>query len=383
MNSEQSKYPNVVRAVMEKPWAILPSKLAAIVEIVALRAGGEKLSEEEISARIGAVRPRKNEQRAGAIALLPLYGTIVPRADMFNEASGGTSVQRFQAMLRDAVADKDIRGILIDIDSPGGQTGLLPELAREVREARAKKPVVAIANTLAASAAYWIGSQATEFVATPSALLGSIGVLSTHHDLTGASEQAGIKTTLVHAGKHKVDLSPFQPLSEEGKQELQDLVDDAYALFTRDVAAGRGVPVDSVCNGFGEGRVLHARAALNEGMIDRIETFEATVGRMLLDASGGSPQADADPIDRAAMSGLSFADTVEAALGAIDTVVADAEALRALTGSKREQLSALVERANELLAEQESTEKTHDEEGDPGLEAELVFAAANERLRTI
>lgn len=274
-------YPQVVRAVAEKPWAILPSKFSEILEMVALRAEGGRFTDEEIAARVGAGPARRGGYMAGTVAVLPLYGTIVPKANLFTEMSGGTSVVGFQQMFRDALADQQVTAIVLDIDSPGGMVDLVPELATEIRGSRGKKPIVAVANTLAASAAYWIGAQADEFVVTPSGEVGSIGVFCAHTDISAMEEMLGMKTTLIEAGRFKTELSPTKPLSEEAQAALQARVNDSYGMFVSDVAKGRKVPVADVRSGFGEGRVLVASMALSERMVDRVDTLEATVQRLI------------------------------------------------------------------------------------------------------
>jgi signal peptide peptidase SppA len=271
------RYPQVARAVLETPWAILPQTLAAILDMLALRTHGEKLSEEEIQARIGNGPARKDVYMAGSTAVIPIHGVIVPRADQFSEMSGGTSVQRLRDALATAVSDKEVKSIVLEIDSPGGQTAMIPEFAAEIRQARGVKPVTAVANTSAGSAAYWLGSQASEFVVTPSGSAGSIGVFAAHEDISGLQEKAGVKTTLVSAGKYKTESSPFEPLTDEAKAAIQQRVDDSYQQFTLDVAKGRRVAVETVRNGFGEGRVLPAKAALREGLVDRIATFDTVI----------------------------------------------------------------------------------------------------------
>lgn len=494
---EDVKYPQIVRAVTETPWAILPATLTAIVDLIALRVRGDRLSEEEVQARIGAGPPRKDLQRAGAVAVIPIYGVITPKADVFSQMSGGTSVDRIQTMFRDAMGDSSVQALVLDVDSPGGQVDLIPELAAEMRAARGTKPVVAVANTLAASAAYWLAAQADEVVVTPSGSVGSVGVFAAHDDISAMQEKLGVKTTLISAGKFKTEGNPFQPLDAEALAHIQSLVDEAYGMFVNDLAKGRRVSVDTVRQGFGQGRVLRAKNALEAGMIDRIDTLEATVKRFTRPArangnaavvygptqvatasgahgsnitvtiTGGAPAPSAGPLrphstptsdgpwdgpankarlrnngdeayyraayawqddaadpatkaaykfihhevnadgdvgaanlnacsqgigvlnggrtgttipdaDRqgvwdhlakhirdggkeppplksleefqAAESGLSFADAVEVALRAIDNVVSGAEELRSLTGPKRAQLSALIERAQELAA---------------------------------
>jgi signal peptide peptidase SppA len=274
------RYPHVVRLVSETPWALLPSTLASVLEMVSLRAAGHEFTEEEIQARIGAGPSRKGATMAGTVAVLPLYGVITPRADLMTDMSGGTSVQRFSDVFAAAVADQSVSAIVLDVDSPGGSTDMIAELAAEVRAARGSKPIVAVANTLAASAAYWIAAQADEIVVTPSGKVGSIGVLAAHDDISGLQAQAGVKTTLVTAGKFKAEGNPFEPLSEEALASIQGRVDEMYSMFVADVAKGRGVPRDTVRESYGQGRVLLAKPAFEAGMVDRIDTLQATVDRV-------------------------------------------------------------------------------------------------------
>lgn len=290
---EDGRYPQVVRSVLETPWAIMPRTLATIKEIVALRASGQRFTSQEIEARIGAKPPRKDAQRAGAVAVIPVYGVITPKADMFTDMSGGTSIDRLRGVFHSALADESVSAIVLDVDSPGGQVDLVPELASEIRGARGTKPILAVANTLAASAAYWIAAQADELYVTQSGEVGSIGVFAAHDDISGALEKAGVKTTLISAGKYKVEANPFEPLSEEARAAIQARVDDAYRMFVHDVAKGRGVPVDTVRSGFGEGRVVVAREAVSEGMVDGIATLDEVVARAARPGGGSESQAGA------------------------------------------------------------------------------------------
>lgn len=277
----EKRYPQVLRAVSETPWAILPGTLAAILDMLSIRASGERLSEEEIQARIGAGPDSRQQQTSGAVAVLPLYGVIAPKVNAMTDISGGTSVEMFASDFQALMRDPNIKAVVIDIDSPGGQTSLITELAATIRQARGTKPIVAVANPTAASAAYWIGSQADELVATPSGHVGSIGVFGAHEDISALNENLGIKTTLVSAGKYKTEGTPLAPLTDEARAHWQSLVDASYATFVGDVAKGRGVSPDQVKNGFGEGRMVSAADAVSEGMIDRVATLEDTVARMM------------------------------------------------------------------------------------------------------
>jgi signal peptide peptidase SppA len=278
-------YSQVRQAVFDTPWAVLPATMSVIVEAVTLRLEGGRLSAEEIEQRIGAgPAPRPSGTLAGGIAVIPLYGVLMPRATLMSQISGGTSLQEFGQVFRQALASDSVGAIVLDIDSPGGSTAMTPETAALIRSA--SKPVVAIANTLCCSGAYWLASQADELVAGPSALLGSVGVYGVHEDMSALEEKLGIKTTLISAGKYKVEGNEHEPLTAEGAGAMQALVDEFYGMFTGDVAKGRGVPVANVRDGFGEGRVVTAKQAVSEGMADRVGTLEQTIARV---ARGAAP----------------------------------------------------------------------------------------------
>lgn len=280
MSADTKKYAHVVRAISEVPWEIMPDTLSAIVDAVALRARGELLSEQELQARIGSGPARKQSYQAGDVAVLPLYGVIFPRANLFSAMSGGTSLQEFAAEFDQLVQDPRVAAILIDVNSPGGSTSLVTETAQKIRAARGSKPIVAIANTTMASAAYHLACQADEVIASPSSIIGSIGVFMAHDDVTLQNELSGIKTTLISAGRFKTEGQSLEPLTAEAKAHFQELVDDTYDIFVSDIAAGRGVNADAVRSGYGEGRVLPAQRAVAAGLADSIATFEATLERM-------------------------------------------------------------------------------------------------------
>jgi signal peptide peptidase SppA len=285
------RYGHIIEAVYGKPWAIRPEILAVIVDMLHFRSEGGRLTAEEIGARIEAVGPKAHQSAppADGVALLQLFGIIAPRASLLAETStGGTGLDQFMGGFRTALADPAIKSIVIEIDSPGGQVDGLPEAAAEIRAARSQKPVIAVANGTAASAAYWIGSAASEFVCTPSGWVGSIGVRGAHEDLSAQLEQKGVKVTEISAGKYKTEGSPYGPLTDEARAYQQAIADAYYAMFLGDVAKGRNVPVDTVRSDYGEGRMLLAKDAKRAGMIDRIDTLDGVVRRELARPNGAA-----------------------------------------------------------------------------------------------
>ncbi len=279
MNRGIQRRSHVLEAFMMAPWAIVPYKLAVLGAIVARHAAGEKLDPEEVQLVIhGAKRPADRKEQN--IAILPLFGTIFPRANLMTNVSGATSAEIFGVKFNELVLDPEIGAIILDVDSPGGEVAGVDELSRQIYEARGKKPVVAIANHNMHSAAYWIATAADEVAVTPSGELGSIGVWAAHDDVSAALEMEGIKRTLISAGKYKTEGNPWEPLTEEAKSSIQVSVDESYDAFVKAVARNRGVKVDQVRNGFGEGRAVGARQAVELGMADRIETMGETIKRV-------------------------------------------------------------------------------------------------------
>ena len=278
----------LVAEYLATPWALMPERLSAVTAVIA-RWSGDAPASDEVMHSVAADRNARDARRqasvsnsGGGIAVLPLYGIVTQRGNMVDDVSGpGTaSTQQFSNLLRAALQDETVSQILIDIDSPGGSVYGVAELADEIVSARAQKPVVAIANSLAASAAYWIGCSASEFYVTPGGEVGSIGVWQAHQDYSKAMDEAGVKTTLISAGKFKVEGNPYAPLDEEAQGFMQSRVDDYYAAFTKAVAKGRGVPISQVRDGMGQGRVLGADAALASSMVDGIATFNDVVKKM-------------------------------------------------------------------------------------------------------
>lgn len=270
----------IVRAFTETPWAILPEQLLVLEEIVMRHVSGEKLSAEEVQARTnGSQRPL--DRRVNSVAVLPLFGSIFPRANMMTEMSGATSAERFGAQFASLVNDPEVGSIVLDVNSPGGQVYGIEELSRQIFDARGKKPVVAVANHMMASAAYWIGTAAEEVVVTPSSDVGSIGVFAVHQDMSAALMQEGIKLSFISAGKHKIETNPYQPLSEEARAAIQKSVNEAYDAFIGAIARNRGMDATAVRSGFGEGRLVSARQAVASGMADRVGTLEETINHLL------------------------------------------------------------------------------------------------------
>ena len=261
------------------PWAMDRRRLHAYAAVLARRyaLGKTKAFDDDYDDRPApsAAARSVGGARQGAIAVVSVYGPIAQRSTMMNICDGGTSTQEISQALRQANSDGSISAIVLDIDSPGGSVYGVAELAAEIRASA--KPVTAVANSLAASAAYWLGTAASEFFVTPGGEVGSIGVWMAHEDWSKAVEEAGVAVTLISAGKFKTEGNPYEALGDDAKAFMQSRTDDYYGAFTRDVAKGRNISVDQVRNGMGQGRVLGATQAKSESMVDGVMTFDQVI----------------------------------------------------------------------------------------------------------
>lgn len=280
VEEHERSYRRITSYIAETPWLITEDGMALILSILDERLKGKRLTEAELEERVGSGDDEPANYVEDGIAVIPVMGPILPHASMMGKISGATTVDGIREQVRAAMDSSEVKAILMEFDSPGGSAQGIPELATELRSLRGRKPMFGHVDGMAASAAYFLASQLDEVHSSLSGLTGSIGVIAAHKDISGAEEKAGIKTTYITAGKFKDEGRPGIPLSEEAKGAIQEIVDWHYKMFTEGVAAGRGVPLDTVLEDYGQGRVLTAEKAAEVGMIDSIATFEDTLARL-------------------------------------------------------------------------------------------------------
>lgn len=270
-------------------WALRPQEFTVMAAVFERWARGEIASPstfDQVGADAADRRSRRttNASVGAGVIVLPLHGILSQRGNMADDISGpgSTSTQIFSQSIRDAIADETVSAILIDCDSPGGSVFGVQELADEVFAARQKKPVIAFSNSLCASAALWVASQATEFYSTVGGEIGSIGVVMQHQDWSAYNAEKGISVTYLTApmGGHKAEGNPDEPLTDETKTYEQGRLEEYYDAFVSSVARGRGVNTAKVRSAaWGLGRTLGAKAAADVGMIDGIRSFDAVIAR--------------------------------------------------------------------------------------------------------
>ncbi len=286
------KLVRLLTAFAATPWAMLPERLEAAIAVLndAATRGHDLPVRAEIEGSMAAQagvavaadgKPGGSAQQQSVVAVIPVWGIISHRAHMVEDicGPGGTSTEKLSRAINGAIADRNVKALVLDVDSPGGSVFGVQEVADEIYKARGTKPILASANSLAASAAYWIAAAADELFVTPSGEVGSIGVYAAHVDVSKSQELKGLKTTLVSAGKYKVEGHPYAPLEAEAAAQMQARVNDYYDAFTKAVGKYRGVGVEAVRSGFGEGRTVGAKQAVAEGMANGVETLQETINR--------------------------------------------------------------------------------------------------------
>lgn len=263
------RFERFVRRYSNTPWAITPTMLDRLCGII------------ESQVRIGKSAfldelpppPSQDTEMRGSIAVKPINGIIDKDIGDFERISGAVDIDEIAADLRRLAADETVSAIVLDFDSPGGTVTGVPELAELVSQISKIKPVVAYTDSLAASAAYWIASGASAFVASSSAEVGSIGVYLPVIDVTRAYESQGVKVDLVKAGDLKAAGYPGTAMSAEQRADLQAGVDHVYERFTNFVSAHRiAVDADAM-----RGQTLFGDQAEVAGLIDWIGDLDSAV----------------------------------------------------------------------------------------------------------
>ncbi len=218
-------------------------------------------------------------QRVGRAAIIHIRGVMEKAPSLFSFFFGGNDMRQTGRMIQAAARDKEIRSIVLLIDSPGGTVDGTKELADAVAAAAQEKRVIAQVDGMAASAAFWVASQATQIFAQPTDMVGSIGVILPLLDISKNLEEDGVELVTITTGKFKAAGMLGTEITEEQRAEFQKLVDGRFEIFTAAVAKGRGMS-PKVLAPLADGRMFLAKNALTLGLIDGIRTIEATLARV-------------------------------------------------------------------------------------------------------
>ena len=266
--------PHLAARLYGVPLAIHRPKLDVILAVL-----GPRIGLADLAAPSGFTPPaRPASTQTTKVAVIPIHGTLVRRTVGLEAESGLTSYAGLTAQLDAALASPDVAAILLDVDSPGGESGGVFDLADRIRAASSIKPVWAVANDMAFSAAYALASAASKVFVSRTGGVGSIGVIAMHVDQSEKDAQDGVRYTAVFAGDRKNDLNPHEPISSEAHAFLKGEVNRVYGLFVETVARNRGIEASAVRDT--EAGLFFGQAAVAIGLADAIGTFDDALAQL-------------------------------------------------------------------------------------------------------
>ncbi|SDQ99595.1 S49 family peptidase [Pseudovibrio sp. Tun.PSC04-5.I4] len=341
--------------VLNRPLLLEPTKAQVLTSVLGGRIGLDAPSVEDLQKTIGPQADRffgstGSEYQKSAYevidrkAVITISGALVNRGAYLNASSGLVSYEGIGALMRTAMVDDEVDGVLLDLNSPGGDAVGAFETTSLIRKLSEQKPIIAHVNGMAASAGYALACGCQEIISIPSGISGSIGVVVVHLNEADKDKMEGREFTFIHAGANKVDGHRHAPLSDAAKAGFQESVDDFYQRFVSSVADARGLNEDAVRGT--EARTFTGDKAVELGLVDATGTFEEALeclsshissrsgiskGKMKMSKTGG-PLAQSDDDART----LSTAE-----LEALKTE-AHAEGVKAGVEQERERGSAIL-----------------------------------------
>ena len=264
-----------MRKRFESLWAIRPEAVMTVVRLVArdmMGQGPMAIGTGNVviqGTQWDATKPRSQGSGANKAMVIPIQGVLTQDGPSYY----GTSYQSIGDAAEKAASDPDIKRIILAVDSPGGEVTGLAETAALLARVAKMKPVSAIVDGAAASAAYWLASQASDITLTPSGEVGSVGVRMMHVDMSKMLADEGYKVTELSAGDFKTEWSPYKPLTDAAKADMQTRIDASHDEFMRAISQGRGPRATAAIRGskYGGGRMFSASEALRHGLVDRVQ----------------------------------------------------------------------------------------------------------------
>ncbi len=256
-------------------WAIEPTAFAALWHAISRMDLTAHMAEAQ--APLTPLAEMVSTRSGRSVAMIPVTGPLMKQ----RSSMGGTSTIQLRKEIRQAAADPNVSGILLAIESPGGSVSGTDDLAADVRQAAKSKPVFAHVDDLAASAAYWIASQADAIYANSNtALVGSIGTIITLYDQSAAAEASGVKAMVFATGPLKGAGVPGTKITEDQAAYFQGIVNAAQVEFDRAVRQGRGLTASQLADAK-SGGVFAAPEAKSRGLIDGVQSLSKTLDALV------------------------------------------------------------------------------------------------------
>lgn len=288
LDTGEAGAPRFLQSMTDQVWAVQSPAVLRELAHIAQRHGSTEAVERRRGQRMDDTRGITIRD---GVAILPVMGPIFPRANLFTEVSGATSIQTMALDLQRTLDRPDIKAVLLNVDSPGGAVTGVDEMAGMIAEVAKKKPVTAYVSGTAASAAYWLASAAREIVVTRTGQVGSIGVVATVPQQQEPDEQGVMDFEIVSS--NAPDKRP-DPATDDGRRAVLDRINPIETLFIDTVAANRGISRETVLSDFGQGNVVVGQQAVDRDMADRTGTYEGVLAELQRTRAPGGPRAVAE-----------------------------------------------------------------------------------------
>jgi ClpP class serine protease len=281
-----TRFPHLAQRLFNVPLAIHPDKAEIVMAALADRLGVARLFGG--SGQVVALGGFESDEPAAddrhydvieGVAIIPVTGTLVAKSGTMQPWSGMTGYDGIRACLSLAMADRAVRAVVLDIDSPGGEVSGCFDLVDEIFECRGQKPIWGILSETAYSAAYAIASACDRITVPRTGGTGSVGVIALHTDFSQALSGAGIKVTIIQHGARKSDGNEFNPLAPEALARFQADIDAMGELFCATVARNRGMQPGAVKAT--EASTFLGAAGVAIGFADAVMAPDAAFGALL------------------------------------------------------------------------------------------------------
>jgi len=314
-----------------------------------LRAGNEALQNVEAAPPGQQPEPEEGDSK---VAVIEISGPLVARPAGL---CSPLSYEDIRGQFDRALGDPNVSAVVLRLDSPGGEASQVFDLADHIRESRGTKPIYALADDMAYSAAYAIAAAADEVWLSRTAGVGSVGVVAYHVDASEMFESAGVRVEYLYAGDRKIDGNPHNPLSDEARERFMAEINRLYELFVTTVAESRGLDADAVRAT--EATTFHGERAVEAGFADQVGTFYELAQYLTSPDAGSGAAASAGAGSAAAIT----ARTTEPAVseegeggagtdGEADDTAGQAGEEEPATAEAGEQASAYASQAAEIRA---------------------------------
>lgn len=280
-----SKFQYLAQRAFNTPMLLSPDRAAVLYSYLSSRINatnlvltdGEVLNAEQCKSMADNYDARASGtyRVEGGVAIIPVEGSLVHKSGYIGASSGVTGYDGIAAQLNDAANNTEVLGVLLDVNSGGGEVPGCAALADKI--SNFSKPIWAISNELASSAAYWTASSANKLFVTETAEVGSVGVIMAHADFSRQLESEGVKVTLIYGGKHKADGNMYEVLAKDVQDKFKAEIDSLRLMFAGAIAKNRNISLQSVLDT--EAQCYRGIEAVNIGFADSVASFDSVLSQ--------------------------------------------------------------------------------------------------------